>query len=62
MKKLIHEFINYLSVERGLAMNTLESYGRDLRQYSQYLSGEDDSELDSVSRATILNYLSLIHI
>lgn len=57
MKKLIHEFINYLSVERGLAMNTLESYGRDLRQYSQYLSGEDDSELDSVSRATILNYL-----
>lgn len=57
MKKLIHEFINYLSVERGLAMNTLESYGRDLRQYSQYLSGGDDSALDSVSRATILNYL-----
>lgn len=56
MNNLIHEFINYLSVERGLAMNTLESYGRDLRQYSQFLE-EDDANLDAVSRTTILNYL-----
>jgi len=56
MNNLIHEFINYLSVERGLAMNTLESYGRDLRQYSQFL-GEDDADLDAVSRTTIINYL-----
>lgn len=56
MNNLIHEFINYLSVERGLAMNTLESYGRDLRQYSQFLE-EDQSHLDAVSRNTILNYL-----
>jgi integrase/recombinase XerD len=61
MKKLIHEFINYLSVERGLAMNTLESYGRDLRQYSQYLAqGDEESDLDSVSRATIINYLMFL--
>jgi integrase/recombinase XerD len=58
MKKLIHEFINYLSVERGLAVNTLESYGRDLRQYSEFLeTDDDDAALDSVSRNTILNYL-----
>jgi integrase/recombinase XerD len=61
MKKLIHEFINYLSVERGLAMNTLESYGRDLRQYSeyleQYLKADAEASLDSVSRNTIVGYL-----
>jgi len=57
MKKLIHEFINYLSVERGLAVNTLESYGRDLRQYSEFLDTDDESALDSVSRTTIVNYL-----
>lgn len=57
MKKLINEFINYLSVERGLAMNTLESYGRDLRQYSQYLEMDDEAAIDSVSRNTIVNYL-----
>jgi len=57
MKKLIHEFINYLSVERGLAMNTLESYGRDLRQYSQFLEQDDESDLDQVSRTNIVEYL-----
>jgi integrase/recombinase XerD len=57
MKKLINEFINYLSVERGLAMNTLESYGRDLRQYSQYLEQDAESDLDAVSRTTIVSYL-----
>ncbi|MDF2631238.1 MAG: recombinase [Symbiobacteriaceae bacterium] len=57
MKKLIHEFINYLSVERGLAVNTLESYGRDLRQYSEFLDTDEESALDSVSRTTIVNYL-----
>ncbi|MCG0239025.1 MAG: site-specific tyrosine recombinase XerD [Firmicutes bacterium] len=56
MKKLINEFINYLSVERGLAMNTLESYGRDLRQYQQYLE-QDAATLDSASTQTIVNYL-----
>jgi integrase/recombinase XerD len=39
-------------------MNTLESYGRDLRQYSQFLDqDEDESNLDSVTRTTIINYL-----
>ncbi|MGE5674653.1 MAG: site-specific tyrosine recombinase XerD, partial [Mycobacterium leprae] len=60
MKKLIHEFINYLSVERGLAMNTLESYGRDLRQYSQYLEQDDETDLDSVTRDKIINYLMFL--
>lgn len=56
MKKLINEFINYLSVERNLAMNTLESYGRDLRQYSQYLE-QDAAALDTATRQTVVNYL-----
>lgn len=57
VKKLIKEFIDYLSVERGLAVNTLESYGRDLRQYSQYLEQDDAGALDSATRATIVEYL-----
>ncbi len=37
MKPLIGEFLNYVSVERGLAKNTLMAYQRDLTAYTAYL-------------------------
>jgi integrase/recombinase XerD len=37
MKALIAEFLNYISVERGLAKNTLMAYERDLTAYVSYL-------------------------
>ena len=37
MKELIPEFLNYISVERGLAKNTLMAYERDLTGYVSYL-------------------------
>jgi len=58
MQDLIGDFINYLSVERGLAANTLESYGRDLRQYAEFLRGSLRLvSLRDASRANIISYL-----
>lgn len=57
MESYVNEFINYLAVERGLAKNTLESYGRDLRQYYSYLNNDRIDAVNQVSRATILAYL-----
>ena len=40
MKEFIEEFINYLSVERGLAHNTLLAYKIDLLKYIGYLNSQ----------------------
>ncbi len=57
MHDLIQAFIDYLNVERGLAANTLDSYGRDLRQYSEYLGTVAKVDPHKASRANIIAYL-----
>jgi integrase/recombinase XerD len=59
MKELIEKFINYLSVERGLAKNTLDSYRGDLKRYVGFLSAMDIPDHDKVGtqREKILAYL-----
>jgi integrase/recombinase XerD len=52
----IHDYLAHLAIERNLSPRTVESYGRDLKQFSGWL---DDQELglDQVARATIRTYL-----
>jgi len=62
MESYVNEFINYLAVERGLAQNTLESYGRDLRQFQTYLQNSQLDFLRNSNRDTILNYLNSLQV
>ena len=50
MEPLIEEFLNFLSVERGLAQNSIVSYGRDLRKFTSFLKKTGITFLDLVSR------------
>jgi len=57
MKELIDTFLNYLSVERGLAQNTIISYKEDLNIYIDFITGK---HIDSLSKATkndIVNFM-----
>jgi len=57
MKDFIEEFINFISVERGLANNTLLAYRRDLNTYAQFLSKRGIKDPDAVRREDISKFL-----
>jgi integrase/recombinase XerD len=53
---LLKEFMNYITVEKGLAHNTLEAYGQDLAAYHQFIEDQKLSWTD-VKREHILQFL-----
>ncbi|WP_310910802.1 site-specific tyrosine recombinase XerD [Lipingzhangella rawalii] len=53
----VRSFLTHLTVERGLARNTLESYRRDLRRYLEFLSAAGYTRLDQVAEADVRSFV-----
>ena len=60
MQELLKKYLNHLLIERGVAQNTLEAYGRDLHRYFQFLRQKDITGLQEVKPEVIIEYLVLI--
>ena len=60
MENQLEEFIYFLSVERGLSKNTLESYKRDIRSFLEYLKKNDIQDVSIASRELIVNYMQYL--
>ncbi|MGI6033844.1 MAG: site-specific tyrosine recombinase XerD, partial [Coriobacteriales bacterium] len=54
----LDEYLMYLAVERGLSSATIESYGRDLRDYLSYLYSHGANALEDITRDMVTGYLS----
>ena len=53
-------FLDHLAVERGTARNTLESYGRDLRRYTEHLEARGVTDLSAVTEAHVGDFLATL--
>jgi integrase/recombinase XerD len=56
--RALRTYLDHLTVERGLAANTLTSYRRDLRRYLEHLAAEGVTSLDDASEATVAGFLT----
>ena len=50
-------YLDHLTIERGVAANTLSSYRRDLRRYSEHLTGRGVDDLAKVTESDVSDFL-----
>jgi len=55
--RAVRTYLDHLSIEKGLAANTLSSYRRDLRRYCEFLDQAGIATLDAVTEATVTDFL-----
>ncbi|WP_202872063.1 site-specific tyrosine recombinase XerD [Kribbella pratensis] len=57
MSRAVGTYLDHLTVERGLAANTLASYRRDLRRYDGYLASVGIDDLSRITEAVVGDFL-----
>ncbi len=57
MTNLIEQFLDYLSVERGLSLNTIKGYRQDLSKFAKYLDSCGIRKMKEATRNEISKYL-----
>ncbi|KAB3527374.1 site-specific tyrosine recombinase XerD [Alkaliphilus serpentinus] len=57
MEELLSKFANYLQEDKQLSNNTLESYRRDIYQFSNYLQDNKITSYKGTSKTTIISYI-----
>lgn len=57
MKVLVDQFLDYVSLERGLSANTSAAYGDDLRRFTSFLAGRGTDSCNAVRRQDVLDFL-----
>ena len=56
----IDEYTRFMSDVRHKSMNTVESYGRDIKQYITYLDSTGITDLSSATKNTVISYLLML--
>jgi len=57
MNALVEKFLDYVSFERGLSVNTRDAYRADLIAFTSFLAGRKIDSLNDLTRKDVLSYL-----
>jgi len=57
MYRVIDEYINFLAVERGVSLNTLEAYSRDLNRYIAHIEKREIKDIKDISSDDVVAFL-----
>ncbi len=55
--EVLKSFLDYLSVEKGLSKNTIESYGRDLKRFLLFLKGRGGYSAKPFTKRDIIKFV-----
>ncbi len=58
MNHYLDNFLNYLKVEKGLSLHTLDAYGRDLANYLEFLQNAAVTSPDKIGQQQVLRFLA----
>ncbi|MBQ7900632.1 MAG: site-specific tyrosine recombinase XerD [Clostridia bacterium] len=56
MNALVCDFVSYLEKEKKVSANTLQSYTRDIKQFSRYIS-DNSLDVTKITKTNILTYM-----
>ncbi|MCE5281247.1 MAG: site-specific tyrosine recombinase XerD [Deltaproteobacteria bacterium] len=58
MLRLIDEYLNFLTVEKGASRNTIDGYGRDLKRYADYIGGLALGDIRNIGPDHVIAFLA----
>ena len=62
MKHLLEQFLDYLSIEENLAVNTIDSYRNDLKRYLSFVTtGKKYSNINQVTAKDVSAFVHLLN-
>jgi len=59
--QIISEYLEYLEIEKGLAKNSVDAYGRDLGDFWEFCCAKNITDFNQVSRTEISTYILKLH-
>ncbi|HPQ44972.1 MAG TPA: site-specific tyrosine recombinase XerD [Syntrophales bacterium] len=57
MYQYIDEYLNFIAVEKGVSLNTLEAYSRDLNRFVEFIEQAGITDIRKISSDTVISFL-----